>query len=153
MKNKLLVIISIIITILWMLIIYNFSQTSSMDSNNGSKKIIRNIVEKFVDDDKNVEKLVVKINKPFRKFAHASVYFVLGLFVNSVILYFNRDLKKCNLISFIFCFMYAITDEFHQTCVMGRTGQMSDVLIDGFGAIIGCIIFNLIYKKIKETCN
>ena len=65
MKNKLLVIISIIITILWMLIIYNFSQTSSMDSNNGSKKIIRNIVEKFVDDDKNVEKLVVKINKPF----------------------------------------------------------------------------------------
>ena len=154
-KNKLLIIISIIITILWMLIIYNFSETSSVDSNNSSKAIIRNIVEKFVHDEKEVSKLVIKINKPFRKCAHASVYFVLGLFVNSIILYFNKNIKICNLISIIFCYIYASFDEFHQTFVVGRTGQISDVLIDGFGAIMGCIIFNLLYKKVKDkkTCN
>jgi len=36
-----------------------------------------------------------------------------------------------------FVMLYAASDEFHQTFVPGRTGQLSDVFIDASGAAIG----------------
>ena len=153
MKNKLLI-LSIFITALWMVIIFCFSSAPSYESNSGSKRIIRFVVEKFTNNEKEVDRLVIKINKPFRKCAHGSVYFVLALFVNSIIFSFkNCKLRMCNLISIIFCFIYALSDEYHQTFVFGRSGQFIDVLIDTFGAILGCVIFNIIYKRIKYKKN
>lgn len=52
--------------------------------------------------------------------------------------------------SIFFCFIYAITDEFHQTFITGRTGQFSDVIIDTIGASIGSIVYSIVYKKIKN---
>ena len=37
--------------------------------------------------------------------------------------------------------LYAITDEFHQTFVTGRTGVWTDVVIDGLGAAAGLWLF------------
>lgn len=150
MKNKLLI-MSIIITILWMVIIFDFSNTPSYESNSSSKEIIRFIVEKFTDDEKEINKLVIKINKPFRKLAHASVYLVLSLFVNSLIFSLKKyKLRVCNIISVICCFIYAVSDEYHQMFIVGRTGLFTDVLIDTIGAIIGCVIFDYIFRKIKN---
>lgn len=150
MKKRLLV-LSIIVTVMWMVVIFGFSNAPSDESNNGSKQIIHFIVEKFIDDEKDAERMVIKINKPFRKCAHGSVYLILSMFVNSIFLGLKRyRLYICNIISILFCFLYALSDEYHQTFVFGRTGQFTDVLIDTCGAIIGCILFNYVYNKIKN---
>ena len=44
------------------------------------------------------------------------------------------------------CFIYACTDEYHQTFVSGRTGQFTDSLIDTFGGTLGCLFYNSILK-------
>ena len=61
------------------------------------------------------------------------------------------------LLSFIICVIFAISDEFHQTFVAGRTGQSLDVLIDSAGALVGLvfystyhIVFKSGYKKAKK---
>ena len=45
------------------------------------------------------------------------------------------------------CFLYAITDEFHQGITPGRTPLIQDVFIDALGAVFGVGLGTL--KKIK----
>ncbi len=51
-------------------------------------------------------------------------------------------------ISIIIAYIYAISDEFHQTFIPGRTGRFRDTLIDLIGIFIGIFIFSQL-KKIK----
>lgn len=47
---------------------------------------------------------------------------------------------------------YAASDEIHQLFVEGRSGQLTDVLIDSFGAAIGVAVLSaaiIIFSKIK----
>lgn len=153
MKNKLLLYLSVILVIIWMIVIFLFSSAPSDISNNNSTKISRYIVEKIYKNksEKEIEKLALKVNKPLRKIAHASVYLFLSVFVNSVIcIYRKNKLQICNIISITFCFIYACTDEFHQMFVENRSPLITDILIDTLGAIIGCLIFNLLYKVNKK---
>ena len=152
MKNKILLYLSVILVFIWMGVIFMFSQTPSDKSNNGSMKISRFIVEKIYSNKSIQEKnrLTKKFNKPLRKFAHATVYFILCIFVNSVVCTKKKKLLFCNLISIIFCFIYACSDEFHQSFVLDRSPLIGDVFIDTFGALIGCFMFNFIYRKIKN---
>ena len=87
MKNKILLYLSVILVFIWMGVIFMFSQTPSDKSNNGSMKISRFIVEKVYSNKSIQEKnrLTKKFNKPLRKVAHATVYFILCIFVNSVV--------------------------------------------------------------------
>ena len=152
MKGKILLCLSVILVILWMGVIFLFSAAPSDKSNAGSKRIARFIVEKIHGDKSDAEKynLTIKYNKVVRKIAHASVYFILVIFVSSVICVFKKKLFVCNLISVFFCFVYACSDEIHQMFVMNRSPLFTDVLIDTFGAIVGCFVFNIIYGKVKK---
>ena len=100
------------------------------------------------------EKLVEEFNKPIRKIAHASVYFVLSILVLNFLLALHSNLEKKYVLVFFMtifiCFLFALTDEYHQTFVYGRTGQFSDVLIDTSGALIAASIFTILYKKKKK---
>ena len=91
------------------------------------------------------------------------IYFALSINVMLVLFTFKIKMVMRALISLIFCFIYACTDEFHQIFVSGRSPQMFDVMIDTSGALFGimialiiyCIIFTLYYtyqfKKQKEN--
>ena len=64
-------------------------------------------------------------------------------------------IKHPLVISIIFSFLYACTDEIHQIFVPGRSAQFRDVLIDTLGASFGATITYLTIKffaKIK-TCS
>lgn len=90
-----------------------------------------------------------------RKYAHLFEYFMLGLssalFVGKLI----ADKKSRQLTAFLrawpFCALYACMDEVHQYFVPGRSAQLSDVMIDSYGAVasvaIVCIIRAARYKK------
>jgi len=58
-------------------------------------------------------------------------------------------LKK-NKDTLIIAYIYAISDEVHQTFVIGRSGRFKDTIFDLVGIIIGLLIIKQL-KKIKAT--
>ena len=89
---------------------------------------------------------IVDQNQHFiRKAAHFSVYTFLGILVSLAV---SQHTNKFTLISYCIGTLYAVSDEIHQRYVPGRSGQISDVLLDSAGVALGCIIVFIIYKLI-----
>lgn len=153
------IIISWVLVILWMGVIFWFSSMPSTESNNKSEGTINKIIETTVEttnkvgltdkhpSEKKMNQVVEYLNYPLRKCMHASVYFILVLLLLNTFRLSNIPLKKAILFSILICFLYACSDEFHQTFVTGRTGQFSDSLIDTAGGILG-VLFYYIFSKI-----
>lgn len=76
-----------------------------------------------------------------RKTAHFFMYTVLGVlsFLNGAS-YRSIRLGVRAVSGEAFCVLYAVTDEWHQTFVSGRSGELRDVLIDGLGALFGILL-------------
>ena len=78
---------------------------------------------------------------PTRKAAHYFVYFVLAFLIMNTL--FIMGVKRHTLIiTGIICIFYAMSDEYHQTFVSGRTGQISDVLLDSSAALISAFLYH-----------
>ncbi len=73
-----------------------------------------------------------------RKFAHLSEYAIL-CYLNYRALKRTAKIspKKNLLLSFLIAVVYAVTDEYHQTFVPGRSGNVFDWGIDSLGAFLG----------------
>ncbi len=101
-----------------------------------------------------VESTKLASNLFVRKLGHFSEYAILGFFAFA---YFSNifqtgrekiQLETSFFISFLFCFSYAVSDEFHQTFVIGRDGNFMDVLIDSGGVLFGIIIsYALLFQR------
>ena len=130
-------IIKILLVILWMIVIFCFSNQKSTDSTKLSNGFIKNTICKV--DKGDCDKTINKFFKPVRKSAHFCVYLILGLLVMNC---FDVN-KKYILYSLLICLLYSISDEIHQTFISGRSGEILDIFIDVFGSFIG--IFSL-YK-------
>lgn len=157
-------IISWIFVILWAGLIFFMSGMDTNESNEKSKTIINDVVEKSVEttnglgitdkhpSENKMNQVVERLNYPLRKAAHASEYFIFTILI--LIALKNNGVKenKKFIIALVTCFIYACTDEYRQTFVNGRTGQFSDALIDTFGGFISCLMYVLIMKinKIRK---
>ena len=88
-----------------------------------------------------------------RKYAHLAEYTALGLFSSLFVLelYCERIPKRSTRISVPFSFVYACSDEYHQTFVPGRVGQFTDVLFDMAGVLAGVLLAFLIAGLRKEN--
>ena len=155
--NKKVIILGILV-IIWMGFIFLMSEMDATSSEDNSQTIIVNIIKQYDKITNAKPEIVLKHQKKefienanhlFRKICHAGVYLVLSV----LLLCFLIELKKfslinCLFINIIICFLYACSDEYHQTFVSGRAGQFSDVIIDCFGALIGMIVILLFYKML-----
>lgn len=141
--------------IIWMGVIFYLSSMDTGESNGKSREVITKVVDTTVDishakgevSPKSKEKMVDKLNKPLRKCAHASVYFILAILILNALLSCNNKHLLVALLTISLCFIYACTDEYHQTFVSGRTGQFSDVLIDTMGSVVACLVYYRIKKR------
>ena len=142
MKNKRLV-LAWTLLILWMLFIFIMSSFNGVMSGNQSESIAVLIYNLFDISDTEKVSLIV------RKCAHVSEFFILGILVINLVNKYN--VKHIYLISFIICVLYASSDEFHQLFVPGRSGQVTDVLIDLIGVVLGLSIYCLIkyFKSLR----
>ena len=141
MKNKRLV-LAWTLLILWMLFIFIMSSFNGVMSGNQSESIAVLIYNLFDISDTEKVSLIV------RKCAHVSEFFILGILVINLVSKYN--VKHIYLISFIICVLYASSDEFHQLFVPGRSGQVTDVLIDLIGVVLGLLLVFLIRCFRKE---
>ncbi len=145
-------IIKLLLVILWMGLIFSFSNDSAVVSTKKSDSVIIKTVEFFLDRDLNdeeKEKWITYLVLPVRKGAHFFVYLVLGILIISFCGEFMSLNKKLVLLSVFLAFLYACSDEVHQLFVSGRSGQISDVGLDTLGAFTGIYLYKLIYTKIK----
>ena len=88
-----------------------------------------------------------------RKYAHMAEYAMLALpsalFFRELLLERRLPLRAAGC-SLIFCFLYACSDEYHQTFVPGRAGAMIDVAVDMAGVAFGLVLVLLACLKRKE---
>lgn len=144
-KKKLLT----ILTIIWMIIIFLFSNQPASESSNSSSSLIKNTIVRIYKlfnsnaSEDDVAKIVKKYDYPVRKTAHFLEYLILGVLVFFTMRAYN---VKNIYIILIICFIYACTDEFHQLFIEGRNGNIKDVLIDTLGSFTGILFFHKIKK-------
>ncbi len=88
-----------------------------------------------------------------RKYAHMAEYALLALpsalFFRELLLERRLPLRAAGC-SLVFCFLYACSDEYHQTFVPGRAGAMIDVAVDLAGVAFGLILVLLACMRRKE---
>lgn len=82
-----------------------------------------------------------------RKSAHIVAYFVLGILIFNIVKDFRLNRAKLAIaISTAVAFLYAVSDEFHQLFVQGRSCELRDVMIDTVAATIGICLYYLICR-------
>ncbi len=135
---------SVLLILLWMFIIFSFSGDTGETSGGLTEEIIVKVTTTLTDIKEGTKEMQDVIDKwmfPTRKAAHYFVYFVLAFLIMNTL--FIMGVKKHTLIiTGIICILYAMGDEYHQTFVSGRTGQISDVLLDSSAALISAFLYH-----------
>ena len=148
--------ITFFILLLWMAVIFLFSAQNGTQSSVISRFIGHGIAEnknKLLQEEKSeekIEKQVEAMQLVIRKGAHMAEYALLAIFFLLHICSYRRKPRKFWIWSWIFCIVYAGTDEIHQIFVPGRDGRIWDVCIDSIGSLLGILLFMLCYRKIQK---
>lgn len=75
-----------------------------------------------------------------RKLAHVSEYAILTFLAwRALIAHHDKRDIKFLIIVIAFSVLYAISDEYHQIFVFGRSGNPRDVAIDGIGIVVAAM--------------
>lgn len=82
---------------------------------------------------------------------HFVLYFVLGLLAGRAMLKDHHEMSgqgrplrtQTLLLVFALCFVYALSDEWHQTFVRGRGFEAADLLADALGILAGLGLYTL----------
>lgn len=147
--------VKICFLVLWMALIFSFSNQKDIDSSKISDGFIdRTVVKIYKAFNENITKekeseIIEKYTYPIRKLAHYTLYFVLGILSFLVVKDYSIN-KKLIIYSLLICFLYACSDEFHQLFVIGRSARVLDVIIDTFGSFCSISIFYIFNKKISK---
>ncbi len=158
-KNKspiALRIISVVLLLGWMGLIFYLSGQNADQSSGMSGGLIEYVIKLFTPNINSaaLEKAVESLQFIVRKSAHFTAYGVLGLlgFI-SVVTYHKIPLAVRCAVSLVISVLYSVSDEYHQTFVSGRSGELRDIFIDSLGALTGIIFALIIYKIYKAIKN
>ncbi|SHI81946.1 VanZ like family protein [Dethiosulfatibacter aminovorans DSM 17477] len=140
--------------ILWMMLIYFLSSQVALDSyelSNRINNIIFRLIEKIAlpsDFD------IIYFSNFIRKTGHFLMYFILGILVLSLLRGKLSRSKRLGA-AMLICIIFALTDEFHQMFVPGRTPLVSDILIDilgsFFGILVKLVLETSVFKKFNDN--
>lgn len=128
----------------WAGLIFYMSTQNAGASNTLSGGITRSIASAFPPFRNMSEPaqlaLVASLHVVVRKAAHCFLYFVLGILGSR--LAFCYALSQRARVSLVLGigFLYALSDELHQSFVPGRSGQPTDILIDFCGLLTGTLL-------------
>ena len=162
-KRIILIIVLSLLIILWVFAIYKLSSMNDKNSNGKSSSIITVFIEDTLDltnrygitnshpDETKLEKASALLNTPLRKVMHAFVYFVLSFLIILMVnvIFKNKKFVLSFIITGLLIILFSSLDEYHQTFVVGRTGQFKDVLIDSIGGMCGIIFYGTYYLVYK----
>ncbi|MCM3118457.1 VanZ family protein [Neobacillus sp. MER 74] len=135
----------ILAAILWMSLIFCFTQLPYFTGEKTSEAIQTVVVKEHKtintpvgdNEDINVLNLIV------RKATHVTVFGILAL----LLFKFFEIYRYSYIVSWLLTFIYAITDEYHQSFMPGRVASLRDVLFDSAGALITLLMVYFIIRQ------
>jgi VanZ family protein len=151
--------ICIILSVIWMAVIFSFSAKTADESSAESNAIGMLVGEIVIPDfeewsTEEQQSFTKDWDYPIRKAAHMTEYAVLGIFLLGALAGKQSVRHKVTAVrAFAVAVLYAASDEFHQYFVPGRACRIYDVGFDSAGALIGILIgttFAVWYNK-KRT--
>jgi len=143
-------------TLLWMALIFHFSSQPATQSGKLSIGVTRELViavEKMglLKSGTNTNTVLISsLDDLVRSSGHFSEYLILGILVYALFRTFAMINKFRVIAAFIFCALYAISDEIHQYFVPGRAMQLSDFLVDCAGTLVGIGAFYVLSKLVSK---
>ena len=153
-KNLYLRIFSILGVVFLSCFIFYMSSKTANASNEISTSFLDGVLELLFKNYKSLpdeEKIIIIQNYHFfiRKLAHFSEFALLGIFSYFFLSTFDR-IKNflAGVIAWCYVTLFAVSDEIHQLFVEGRSGKVTDVIIDSFGGAVGILFIILIVYKI-----
>ena len=141
--------------LVWMGVIFFFSSQTAPESSGQSGILIRTILSWF---DSSFETLtsvqqelrIEEWQHIVRKLAHMTIYAILGMLCMGALYTHRLQTGHRPSIALAISVLYAVSDEWHQTMVPGRSGELRDVCIDSFGALLGVLFVFVIYTLIHH---
>ncbi len=152
-------IVTTAMTVAVMALIFVFSTEDAERSDETSGSVSRTIIQITCPDydmmaPKDQRVYFDSIQHLVRKSAHFSEYTALGFMIRLCLeSWFGHRMKKYRilaLIGFAAGTVYACTDEAHQLAIDGRSGQFTDVLVDGSGVLAGVVLGTLLIRSLNR---
>lgn len=142
-----------VLTLFWACVIFSFSLQPAEASSQLSSGFGTWLVETFLPFLENTLQTMSEEGLGFlhhllRKCGHFAEYFILGMLAMQTATYMNWKYKKVP--GMVFCVLVASLDETIQLFVDGRSGQVTDVMLDSAGALVGAAVLLLIGKIINS---
>lgn len=126
--------------------IFSFSHQPAEQSSELSQSVLHEVLKKVMPGYEELpaeeqEALMQTYHSLIRKVAHFGIYTLWGLSLSVLLFLYERRIRTISLTVLCGGFLYALSDEFHQTFANGRAAQFSDVLIDTAGTVFGFLFF------------
>lgn len=157
LKKKKQIFLDIIIILCWMGIVFTFSSQIGKASTGLSSSIAEKVVEIVHKGEELTSKekttLIKKYNHVIRKLAHYTIYLIGGIIIITFISSLTDKKWLTVLLTILFGFLYASSDEIHQYFVSGRDARFTDVLIDTAGVITGILLYLIFIKVVNNIKN
>lgn len=133
-----------LLLILWMIVIFSFSNQNGQASQNVSDGLLFNILN-FLPFNLSAD-IISILSILIRKMAHFIEYAILGFLIKICLDDFK--LNYVFIIALFLSFSYAFLDEVHQLFIAGRSFGYMDIMIDTMGALSGIWLAKvLIHEK------
>ncbi len=152
---KLLRCLAGILALVWMCVIFAFSAQTKEESSAVSESLSYRMVSSTGHffhwnlDEEQMREIANTIEYFVRKGAHMTEFAILSILLFVWLGLWEMALFRRSAAAFLTTAVYAASDEFHQLFVAGRSGRISDVLIDSSGALLGVIVFILLGRLIQ----
>ena len=143
-----------ILALFWMCVIFFFFAQEQEESSAVSESFSYRMVcsaDSFLGlnwDDERLHEIADAIEGYVRKAAHMTEFGILAVLIYIWLGKWQFTTRKTMLLAILAAALYAASDETHQLFVAGRSGRVTDVMIDSAGAILGVLIFAGVEKCI-----
>lgn len=141
-------IIFLILTIVWICVIFSFSMQNGEASSQLSGGIVAYLVDWICPDGFKHTDLLETI---IRKGTHFTEYFILGMLISQTVK--EAKSKRKVLLPWIAGTLVACCDETIQLFSDGRAGALVDVLLDSSGVFCGCVLLYILYNRFSRNKN
>jgi len=139
-----------IAVILWMFLILSFSSDSADVSARKSGAVLDKVEPAIERVEENLKTQIIadgRLHFYVRKNAHMFNYFVLTTLIMLALRASGAKGARLYMAAWLLATAFSMTDEYYQTFIPGRSGEVRDVLVDNVGVVIGLMAGGLMGRK------
>ncbi|WP_040207173.1 VanZ family protein [Neobacillus jeddahensis] len=136
-----------VVALVWMIAIFCFTQLPYFTGENTSNAIHQVVVKEHQTiHTPSADRVDIGfLNLVVRKSTHVLVFGTLAFLLFQAL----KRFRYAYFLAWFGTFLYAITDEYHQSFMPGRVAAFQDVLFDSFGALLVLFVVFFIYRRKK----